>query len=154
MAFSAVDWLNSVSEAVKSINNDEAIEQRRRELALGRGATLHDIVVSSSPDFDVMRSVDALADFAESRERRLSVARAEVADAMRVFEGMRSVGHMEAAAADVLELTYIHLLSRGEVAAELGMSRSSAQRCHAYGVEWLDANGLAHAKVGMGAAAV
>lgn len=154
MAFSAVDWLVSVSEAVKSINSDEAIEQRRRELALGRGATLHDIVVSSSHDFDVMRPVDALADFAESRERRLSVARAEVADAMRVFEGMRSVGHMEAAAADVLELTYVHLLPRRAVAAELDMSRSAVQRCHDFGVDWISAHGLAHAKAGMGAAVV
>lgn len=154
MPFSAAEWLTSVSEAVRSINADEAIERRRRELAFGRGATLHDIVVSSSPDFDVMRAADDLADYAESRERRLSSARAEVADAVRTFEGMRGVGHMEAASADVLELTYIHLLSRTEVAVELDMSRSSVQRCHAYGVDWLDAHGVAHAKSGVGFAEV
>lgn len=154
MAFNAVEWLESISDAVRSINSEDAIEARRRELALGRGCTLHDIVVSRSRDMDVMRPVDDIADFTEGRSRRTAIAQEHIAEAVAVFDGMREVGHMEAAAADVLELIYVHLMPRDAVAADLDMSRSSVQRYRSFGIEWLSAHGVAHAKNGVGMAAV
>lgn len=154
MGFNAQEWLDSVEEAVRTIKADETLEQRRRELAFGGGATLHDVLVARTPDFDVMRPVDEIADYSEGRLRRLSIARGEVAEAMRVFEGMRSVGELEARAADVLELSHVHIMRRRDVADALALSLGSVQRAYQLGVEWLDAHGLAHAKAAVGAAEV
>lgn len=152
VAFSAIEWLESVSEAVRTVKADEALEEQRRELVLGGGATLHDVMVSQTPDMDVMRPVDALIEYAEGRCRRVSAAQSEIMDAMRVFEGMRAVGPMEARAADVFELCYVHLMSRRNVAQKMCISPTTLQTVSAYGVDWLNSHGLAHAKAATGRA--
>lgn len=149
--FDAEEWLRSVSDAVRWERNDAAFVEALRASSLSLGCQLRDVVVSSSGSGDRMAASDELVDHTELL-RRGQWARDLVAEARRVFAGMRLVGVTEQEAANVLELVHLSLVPHGNVARMLGMSPSTERRRYRYGVDWLGGNGLAHAKAGRGLA--
>lgn len=150
--FDAREWLRAVSGAARLVREDSRMADARRELASSSGPSIRDVLVASTPSQDVMARYDAIIDADEARQRRISSARAVVAECVAVMAGMRLVGEQESAAADVLELVYVELVPRAEVARLLRASESTVRRRHDYGCDWLDAHGVAHAKAGTGSA--
>jgi len=63
-----------------------------------------------------------------------------------------AIGYEERVAADVLEMRYVSLVPVAVVADSLGVSPSTVRRRGDYGIDWLSAHGLAHAKAGVGVA--
>lgn len=150
--FNALEWLEGVADAASFVRDHERLAEERREVATSYGATIKDVMVSSSPSQDVMAPIDALVMADEANARLVARASADVAEAMLVFAGMRAVGYQERVAADVLERRYVMLRTMQDVAASLGVSQSTVRRRADYGVDWLSAHGLAHAKAGVGVA--
>lgn len=146
----AREWLASVMLAAGTARYEQRWADLQRERALGFSQSLMPRVHSGASD--PMRAIDALVDGERDHADRLSCALAELAEASRVFQGMRSIGLMEREAADVMELYSIHLLTLPDIARGLAISVSTAERRKRFGLDWLDANGFAHAKASTGTA--
>lgn len=149
--FDAREWLQSVTAAVRSIEADATLIATAREQLDSLGSVVKEVVVRSTPS-DATDKIDAVLDLEAERMARLSNAYREVAYARLVFEGMRRIGSLESNAADALELVHVSDLSKSHAAKRLRVSRSTFLRRYAYGVDWLDAHGLAYAKAGLGRA--
>lgn len=149
--FDAREWLQSVTAAVRSIEADATLIATAREQLDSLGSVVKEVVVRSTPS-DATDRIDAVLDLEAERMARLSNAYREVAYARLVFEGMRRIGSLESNAADALELVHVSDLSKSHAAKRLRVSRSTFLRRYAYGVDWLDAHGLAYAKAGLGRA--
>lgn len=149
--FDAREWLQSVTAAVRSIEADATLIATAREQLDSLGSVVKEVVVRSTPS-DATDRIDAVLDLEAERMARLSNAYREVAYARLVFEGMRRIGSLESNAADALELVHVSDLSKSHAAKRLRVSRSTFLRRYAYGVDWLDAHGLAYAKAGIGRA--
>lgn len=149
--FDAREWLQSVTSAVRSIKSDAVLISTARERLDSLGSVVKEVVVRSSAA-DSTDKIDAVLDLENERRERLANAQREVAEARRVFEGMRRIGKLESNAADVLELVHVSDISKSRAAKRLRVSRSTLLRRYAYGVDWLDAHGLAYAKQGVGRA--
>lgn len=147
----AREWLASVTSAVKAVKAEETHEELARLAATRLGSPLGDGVRSPNVA-DKMAAVDAYLDGAESSASRKAEALAEIARAREVFDGLRSVGWMEAEAANVLEAVHIGMLTKREVAAAAHESYATVRRRYSFGVDWLDSHGIAHARAGIGAA--
>lgn len=150
--FNALEWLEGVADAAMLVRDHERLSEERREVATSYGATIKEVNVSSSPSMDVMAPIDALVMADEANARLVASAMAEVASARLVFAGMRAIGYEERVAADVLEMRYVSLVPVSVVADSLGVSPSTVRRRGDYGIDWLSAHGLAHAKAGLGMA--
>lgn len=150
--FDAVAWLRSVSDAAASIEADSEMEQARRAASLSLGCHLREIVVAFTPNHDKNAVSDEILDSELAKRGRLMTSESIIRDALLVFEGMRGVGLLEAQSADVLELTHVYRLSRRSICSSLRIGTSTFYRRYEYGVDWLSANGLAHAKAGTGKA--
>lgn len=149
--FDAQEWLQSVTAAVRTIKSDAiAIRDARRRLE-SLGSVVKEVVVKSTPS-DSTDKIDAVLDLEAERSSRLADANREVANARLVFEGMRRIGKLESNAADVLELVHASDMSKHRAAKRLRVSGSTLQRRYAYGIDWLNAHGLAYAKQGVGRA--
>lgn len=149
--FDAREWLDSVTEAVRSIEADAILMGAARERLESLGAVIKEVVVRSSAT-DPMAKVDDVLVLEAEREARLSHAMREVNEARLVFEGMRRIGKLESKAADALELVHVVDMTKKDAAKQLGVSRMTLLNRYNYGVEWLDAHGLAYAKEGLGRA--
>lgn len=149
--FDALEWLLSVSDAVRSIEADAALSSAARARLDSLGSCVKEVVVRSSPP-DRADAIAAMIDLEDERAERIAHAKAEVGQARLVFEGLRRIGTMESKAADAMELVHLSLMSKAGAAASLGVSRQTLLRRYLYGVDWLDAHGLAHAKAGVGRA--
>lgn len=150
--FDALEWLKSVSAASRSIRSEHLLSETRRDLLSVKGYDPTREQVSSSSHHDKMAPLDDLMDWEAARNERMGGARSEIEAAIRTFEGMRSVGAHEAESADVLELVYVSLASYRYAARKLHVSARTIRRWHDFGVDWLNANGIAHAKASMGIA--
>lgn len=150
--FDALEWLHSVAAASRSIRSERLLSETRRDLLAVKGYDPTREQVSSSASHDKMAPLDDLMDWESARDERMWCARSEIEAAIRTFEGMRSVGAHEAESADVLELVYVSLASYRYAASKLHVSPRTIRRWHDFGVDWLDAHGVAHAKAGVGAA--
>lgn len=148
--FDAAEWLASVAEAARAIQRDAVMAEARR-LAAQRLSAPTGIGGGSA---DPMGPLDEAIDQDATRRQRLAHAYDELREAARVFEGLRSVGLMEQEAADVMELVSIGCMTIDEAAEALRTSPRTAKRRKRYGLEWLDAHGLAYAKAGTGRAYV
>lgn len=144
--FDAREWLDGVSAAARLIKAHEAHAAAVRSRA-AISPQSYDAFVSATGG-DTMAQIDAVL----AREEGLGKARAEVADARRALSGMALVGSLEADAAAVLLMSHVELEGKKDIARMLGVSLSTVKRRYAYGVDWLDAHGLAHAKTGTGRA--
>lgn len=149
--FDAREWLESVTEAVRSIEADAILMGAARERLESLGSVIKEVVVRSSAS-DPMAKVDEVLMLEAERESRLAHAMREVNDARLVFEGMRRIGTLESKAADTLELVHVLDMTKKDAAKRLGVSRMTLASRYSYGVEWLDAHGLAYAKEGIGRA--
>lgn len=148
----AREWLRSVSDSARLILADSKLEELRRSQALSISAPFTTEVISRTPNPDRMRAVDKLIDAQATRRERLAGAYEDIAQARSAFEGMRSVGWMEHEAADVLEAVHVLLMSKQQIALALNLSYATTRRRYDYGVDWLDAHGIAHAREGYGLA--
>ena len=149
--FDALEWLQSVTAAVRSIEADAILISTARERLDSLGSVVKEVVVRASLS-DSTDKIDAVLDLEAEREARIASARREVDEARAVFEGMRRIGSMESNAADALELVHVSDLSKATAARRLGVSRPTLLSRYAYGVNFLDAHGLAYAKAGLGRA--
>lgn len=149
--FDALEWLASVTAAVRSIEADAALISAARGRLDSLGSCVREVIVRSSPPNPMDGLIDVM-DLERERSERIAHAKAEVAEARLVFEGLRRIGAMESGAADAMELVHLSLMSKAGAAARLGVSRQTLLRRYLYGVDWLDAHGLAHAKAGIGRA--
>lgn len=149
--FDAREWLESVTDAVRSIEADAIMLNAARERLESLGAVIKEVVVRSSAS-DPMDKVDDVLVLEAERESRIAHAMQEVNEARLVFEGMRRIGKMESNAADALELVHVMDLTKKAAGKRLGVSRTTLISRYAYGVNWLDAHGLAYAKAGLGRA--
>lgn len=149
--FDALEWLVSVTAAVRSIEADAVLISAARGRLDSLGSCVKEVIVRSSPP-DPMDGLIDVMDLERERSERIAHAKAEVAEARLVFEGLRRIGTMESKAADAMELVHLSLMSKAGAAARLGVSRQTLLRRYLYGVDWLDAHGLAHAKAGIGRA--
>ena len=148
--FDAREWLESVAAASRSIRSENLLSESRRDLLAVKAYDPTRVIVASSPSPDKMVALDALIDWESARDERMMGARREIESALLAFEGMRRVGAHEAEAADVLELVYVGLSSYRYAARQLHVSSRTIRRWHDFGVDWLDAHGIAHAKEGIG----
>lgn len=148
--FDACEWLGEVTEAAKLVESERRWLDAQRMMALRIGSpsmtTIHTGIG------DPMAQIDALMDSENVRTKNISLALSEVEAARSVFSGMRSVGSMEHQAASILELVHIGLMTKKDSAESLGISYSAAKRAYQYGVDWLNAHGVAYAKAGKGLA--
>jgi hypothetical protein len=151
LGFDAREWISSVRDAARMLASRESLMEARREAAMSLGCHLRDVVVAFTPDSDKMRRVDDLVDSEDDHGASADAART-LSEAAAAFDGMRRVGYREARAADVMELSAVYGMSRRDIAGRLSMSVSTANRAYDYGLDWLDANGLAHAISGTGRA--
>ena len=149
--FDALEWLVSVTAADRSIEADAVLISAARGRLDSLGSCVKEVIVRSSPP-DPMDGLIDVMDLERERSERIAHAKAEVAEARLVFEGLRRIGTMESKAADAMELVHLSLMSKAGAAARLGVSRQTLLRRYLYGVDWLDAHGLAHAKAGIGRA--
>lgn len=149
--FDALEWLASVTAAVRSIEADAALISAARGRLDSLGSCVREVIVRSSPPNPMDGLIDVM-DLERERSERIAHAKAEVAEARLVFEGMRRIGAMESGAADAMEMVHVACLSKSAAASKMGISRATMLRRYLYGVDWLDAHGLAHAKAGVGRA--
>lgn len=150
--FDARQWLRSVSDASETLSAESEMDEARRAASMSLGCHLRDVVVAFTPNPDKNGLSDEILDAELSKRNRLATSEGIIRDALLVFEGMRGVGLLEAQSADVLELTHVYRLSRRAVAQSLHIGCTTYDRRYEYGVDWLSANGIAHAKAGTGAA--
>lgn len=148
--FDARQWLVEVTEAAKLAEAEMRYLDAKAMLASRIGGSPMTGIHTGIGD--PMRTVDALIDAEASRSKTMRAALAEVSAAREVFAGMRSVGALENRAASMLELVHIELLTKKDAAESLGVSYDTGKRAYTYGVEWLDAHGIAAAKRGTGLA--
>ena len=148
--FDARSWLSEVTEAARLAEAESRYLEARMMLATRIGGApttgIHTGIT------DPMKQVDALIDAEQGHSRTLKAAMAEALEARTVFAGMRSVGSLESRAASMLELVHVDLLTKKDAAEALGISYDSGKRSYTFGVEWLDAHGIAAAKSSMGIA--
>lgn len=147
----ASEWLAGVSDSAKLIRAARDFEELRRNSALGLTAPFNPDNVHSTR-LDPTRAIDELMDAQASKRERMASAYEEIAQARATFEGMRSIGWMEHESADILEAYHVGLMRKTDIARALNMSDSTLKRRYEFGVNWLDANGVARAKSGMGMA--
>ena len=145
----AREWLDSVTQAARLVRAEGDREAVMRNAALGLSRRADSM---PSGGRDAMALVDSIADLEATRKQRMASSAREVARAREVFDGMRLVGKLEADAATVLEGVHVGLMGKSAVARSLGVSRSTVKRRYSYGLDWLDAHGMARAREGMGAA--
>lgn len=143
-----IGWLESVTQAARIVDSEARWVEAQREAVMrfGTPTGVHTGI------HDPMRPVDALVDAEATRRERIGHALDEVEQARAVFAGMRSIGWMECEAASILELVHINLTTKKDAGSMMHMSYDTAKRRYRYGVEWLEAHGLAHAKAGTGLA--
>lgn len=148
--FDAAEWLRSVEEAARLADSERKWldVQRMMSLRMGSPAT-HTVHTGIG---DPMAAVDVLMDSEPERTRNIGLALSEVEDAKDVFRGMRQVGAMEHRAATMMELVHVNLVTKKEASEMLGISYSSGKAAYSYGVDWLNAHGIAYAKSGKGLA--
>lgn len=144
--FDAQEWLQSVSEAARIIAMQAAYQEAVRSRAAISPQSYGTHVSSSSSDR--YGAIDTML----SRENSTEDAHKEIDNARQVFEGMARVGALEAEAATVLMLVHINLETKKGAADILHTSLATAKRRYNYGVDWLNAHGLAYAKAGKGRA--
>lgn len=144
----AAEWLRTVSDAARMIHSELLWEEAQRNRALSLSAPQG----IGGGSHDKMHAVDVLIDVEMSRSQRLAHAFYEINQAREVFEGMKTIGMLEGDAARIFELVHINLIKKTDAANALNMSLPTLKRRYAYGVDWLDAHGLAHAKAGIGRA--
>lgn len=147
----AREWLASVTSAAKAARAEETREELARLAAHRLGSSLGGDVRSPNIS-DKTAAIDAYLDGEKASADRKAAALAEVARAREVFDGLRSVGWMEAEAANVLEAVHIGMLTKHEIAEAAHESYSTIRRRYSFGVDWLDAHGIAHARAGIGSA--
>lgn len=147
--FDAAQWLSEIEQAARLAEAESRWVEAQRMLATRIGAPTTGIHTGIS---DPMKPVDALIDAEKEGLGSITAALQEIESAKAVFAGMRSVGAMEHRAASMLELVHIGLLTKKTAASALGVSYDTGKRAYSYGVDWLDAHGLAYAKAGMGRA--
>lgn len=148
--FDARSWLMEVTEAAKLAEAERRYLEARMFLATRIGGAPSTGIHTGITD--PMKQVDALIDAEQGRSRTLQAAMEEVSAAREVFAGMRSVGSLESRAASMLELVHVDLITKKDAAEALGISYDSGKRSYLFGVEWLDAHGIAAAKSGKGMA--
>ena len=154
VGFDAREWLQGIADAVAFVRDADRLAEERREVATAYGATIKDVMVASTPNQDVMAPIDNLIVAETANAKLVEQALADIAEARLVLAGMRAVGPNERTAADVLECRYVELWSLERVSALMMVSVSTVRRRVEYGIDWLDAHGLAHAKAGAGVAEV
>ena len=147
----AREWLASVTLAARALRAEEMREELARVAALGLGSSLGSLPHAHGIS-DKMAAVDALIDSEKDAHDRKIAALDDLARAREVFDGLRSVGWMEAEAANVLESVHVNLMPKTDIAEAVHESYSTIRRRYDYGVEWLDAHGIAHAREGIGSA--
>lgn len=150
--FDAREWLAGVSEAARIVEHEAQWEEAQRYAAIRISAPLG--IAGKSSNSNVMAVVDNLIDTEKTRKDRIGYAIEELVNAHSVFEGMRTIGMYERSAADVLELVHVGLVTKKDAAKALYMSYSTVKARYCFGVDWLNAHGLAHAKAGVGLAAI
>lgn len=150
--FDAQAWLDTVRDAVMTLRRDEWRRMQLRESPQSVTSSFRQSAVSHTPNPDKMGRIDELIDLESGWKHRIESAQALLAEANAVLDGMRSVGVLEAEASDVLRFVYVMGYSKSGAARAMLMSRSTACKRHDYGVGWLSAVGLAHAKAGIGSA--
>lgn len=134
----AAAYFRAVEDAVRA--------RRRAELVLAYGEPrAQGGARGSSPGDPTARAAESLARARAS----LADADAAIAEAMRRIECLRLVVGDRAR---VLELRHVRLMPWEDVAAELGVSVSTARRWHDVACEWADAFGWAHVSSATGAA--
>lgn len=148
--FDAREWLTGIKEAARIIAADNRLIEARRNSALSLAAPIG--IAGRGGAVDRLGALDVALDLEATRSSRLEYALKEIAEAQLVFEGMRTVGVLENDAANVLELETVYLFTQKETAAKLYVSLATVKRRANYGVDWLNAHGLAHAKTGTGRA--
>lgn len=148
--FDAMEWLKGIEEAAKLADAEERWLEAKRMMAsrIGSPSTMGIHTGVSDP----MAQVDSLMDAEKERRGSMVSAYQEIEEAQQVFSGMRSIGAMEHDAASMMELVHIGLSTKKDAAKALGLSYDTGKRAYAYGVDWLNAHGLAFAKVGRGLA--
>ena len=148
--FDAAEWLRGIEEAARLVDAEERWLEARRLMAsrIGSPSTIGVHTGVSDP----MAQVDSLLDAENERRGSMLYAYQEIEDARQVFAGMRSIGAMEHSAASMMELVHIGLSTKKDAAKALGLSYDTGKRAYSYGVDWLDAHGLAFAKAGRGLA--
>ena len=147
----AREWLTTVKHAAQTVQYEQRwADIQRSSAAMTYGSSFAPRVHTGASD--PMAAIDALIDGQDDHSRRLAEALAYVSDAMLVLNGMSAVGELEREAADVLALMYVHLVPTSEIAAGFSISKWTVYRRRDYGIDWLDANGFAHAKASTGIA--
>lgn len=147
--FDAREWLLGVEEAARIIDADRRWVEAQRELALRMSPSNTGVHSGIS---DPMRPIDFIIDSEKSRRERIGFALEEVAEAREALHGMQTIGSLEHEAASMLELVHIELLTKKDAASMLLISYDTGKRRYNYGVDWLNAHGLAYAKAGRGLA--
>lgn len=149
--FDAREWLRGVSDAIRTLQIERQWVEMQRERSLSLGTMFKEVNISTTPNVDKMGASDALVDYEMDVERSIH-AKSEVREALDVFEGMRNVGPMEYMAANVMQMRHVDLMGVADVARQMCVSRATVQRRYDYGIDWLSAHGIGHAKSGTGAA--
>lgn len=148
--FDAREWLQEVEQAARLADAETRWLEAQRMMAMRvGGAPTAGIHTGIS---DPMRPIDALMDSEKERRGSIAGALSELDDARTVFDGMRMVGAMEHRAASMMELVHVQLSTKKDAAAALGVSYDKGKRAYSYGVDWLNAHGIAYAKAGRGIA--
>lgn len=147
----AREWLQGVTECARLILAEKRFEEMRRNSALGLSAPFNADAVRGGGR-DPMRAIDELIDAQGTRRERLASAYEEIATARATLEGMRSVGWMEHESADILEAHHVNLMQKTDIARALAISYTTLRRRYDFGLDWLDAHGIARAREGHGLA--
>lgn len=147
--FDAREWLSGVEEAARIIDADRRWAEAQRELAMRAGQSGVKVMTGIH---DPMAPIDYLIDSEKARRDRLGFAINEVLEARAVLHGMQTVGAIEHEAASMLELVHLELLTKKDAAFMLLISYDTGKRRYNYGIDWLNAHGLAYAKAGRGLA--
>lgn len=147
--FDAAEWLSEVEQAARLADAQSRWLKAQRMLAMRIGAPTTGIHTGIS---DPMKPIDALIDSEKEKGDAITSAMQEVMEAKAVFAGMRTVGVMEHDAASMMELVHVGLNTKKDAAKALGISYDSGKRAYSYGVDWLNAHGIAYAKAGRGVA--
>ena len=146
------EYFEAASAAQRRITGCIASIARMRSME-GARAQRYDVQGKGSGVSDPMRRTDSRIDYEARAASELSALYDEVERAREVCRGY-SASNPCSLGGTLIQLHYIDLMTWREAASSVGMSESGARAEASAALDWMDFNGLAATRDGMGQAAL